>query len=129
MKADRRYKYYIPKGSQVIVEFNSGVAAETEARVDVNPKEGYKFKIKYFKLTTPPEVEANIILVTDNGEQTLLASNQPENTTEIYDYSDFYDEEMFYINSFALYVKTTVDTTAVRDVVLEYGGVMEIPYL
>ena len=59
---NRRYKQYIPKGSKVIIEFSGGVSSDTEARADVSPNEGYKFKIKYFKLTTPPEVEANIII-------------------------------------------------------------------
>ena len=126
---NRRYKYYIPKGTQVTLEFSNGVVSGAEARLDVYPKTGYKFKIKYFKLTTPPEVEANIILVNDKGEQILLAIPQDEDTVEVYDYSDFDDEEMFYLNSFALYAKAKTNITANRDVVLEFGGVMEIPYL
>jgi len=47
----------------------------------------------------------------------------------VYDHSDFDNEEMFYLDSFALYAKTTTDTTDFRDVVLEYDGVMEVPYL
>lgn len=125
----RLRKKYLPKPVTVKIQFDVGIPANSEFTIDVEPDENYWFKIRYFRLITPPEVEANIILSTDYGDTTLLATNQDENQDEIYDASDWGDTGFFYLRKFSLYAKTKTTTTDTREVILEYCGVQETPYL
>lgn len=122
-------KKYLSKPTTTSITLQNGTAAGYETSAEVTPDTGYYFKIRYFRLITPPEVEANIIVETDAGQFTLLATNQDENLDEVYDASDWDDSKFFYIKKFYLTVKTKTTLTADRTVQLEYCGVQETPYL
>lgn len=125
----RLRKKYLPKPTTLKIQIDSGTPAGKEFTENAKPDDGYWFKIRYFKLTTPPEVEANIIISTDYGDTPLLAINQDENTTEVYDASDWDSDGFFYLKKITLYAKTKTTTTDVREVALEYCGVQETPYV
>jgi hypothetical protein len=107
--------------------------------VEILPPDGYIFKIKWFKLTTPLEVQGNILVTGQDGEETRLLNredtttgNQPENLTdELYDSSDW-DAEALFLQKFRLYGivtgydpttgTTSLVTTADRQLVLKFSG-------
>ena len=114
---------YLSKGQTVSLVFPSGTPKGTECFVEVTPPKRYCFAIRYFKLTTPPEVEANILVTCmDNVEIRLLAENQAENLTDqLYDASDW-DVDFLYLKKYRLYAITITDTTADRELILKWSG-------
>ena len=114
---------YIPKDSSAALTFTSGTPAGTEGYTEVIPDAGYDaLAIKYFRLTTPLEVKGNILLTGLAGEETkMLAEDQAENTTTVYDAADF-DQFFWLLKEFRLYGITSAETSAVREVKVEMGG-------
>ena len=121
---------YLPKEQAVSVVVPSGTEAGTELRREVTPPEGHIFLIKYFKLTTPPEVEGNILVTTIDGEEVKLINrldnpptyNQPENETDtLYDASDW-GVMAFIVKKVTLLAHVKTTTTADREVVLKWCG-------
>ena len=114
---------YLPKEQSINLTFPSGTPEGTEGFAEVTPPEGYYFAIRYFKLTTPNEVEGNILVTGMDGEETrLLAENQSAGLSDqLYDYSDW-DSDFLFLKKFRLYGKTTTTTTADRVVVLKWSG-------
>jgi len=114
---------YLPKDQSVTVEFASGTPAGTEKySSDVTPPEGYCFAIRYFRLITPQEVEANILVTGMDGEETkLLSENQSPSSNVLYDASDW-DADFLFVKKFRVYAKATTDTTDVRTVTVKYSG-------
>ena len=124
---------YLPKDSQITVTFPTNTPKDTEAYVEVTPPTGYLFKIRYFIITTPLEVQANVLLTGIDGTETrMLKDNQAENLTDqLYDVGDW-DSEAFFLQKFRLYVivtgydpttdTTNPVTTADRQVILKYSG-------
>lgn len=125
----RLRKKYLPKPTIVGIQIDTGTPANSEFISDIEPDNGYWFKIRYFRLITPPEVEANITLSTDYGDTPLLATNQDENQDKTYSVSDWDNDGFFYLKKFSLYAKTKTTTTGAREVILEFCGVQETPYL
>ena len=114
-------KKYLPNPTRVQITIPSGTPQGVEFTSEVLPDEGYIFNIRYFRLITPPEVEATFVLVNQSGESVLIPDYQPENTIEVYDYSD-YDNEFFKCEKILLSAKTTTTTTSDRVVTLEFSG-------
>lgn len=122
-KLFRKYRY-IPMNSNVSITFSNGTPENTEGFIEVTPPSGYRFAITYFTLTTPEEVQANILGTSIDGTQKLLlATNQAENLSDQnYPASDW-DQGFLVLNSFQLYgIVTAAATTADRTVTLYYGG-------
>jgi len=116
---------YLPKEQSVSLTFPSGTPEGTEGFVEVTPPNGYVFAIRYFVLTTPEEVEGNILVTGMDGEETrLLAENQsPGLSDQTYDHSDW-DTDFFYLKKFKLYGYVTTDTTADRVITLKWSGAL-----
>jgi len=111
----------IPKETQVEIVIPAGTLKDAEFTSQVKPDTGQAMIIAYFELTTPPEVEGNIIIETDDGLSTLIEPNQQPNTNEFYDPSD-YGLERFYVKSFSLYAKAVTDLTDDRTIILKFSG-------
>ena len=119
----RRPHRYLSKESSVSLVFSSGTPKDTEGYVEVSPPDGYFFAVRYFKLTTPPEVEGNILATGMDGvEVRLLAENQAENVSDqVYDASDW-GSDLLYLKKFKLYGVVIADTTADRELILRWSG-------
>jgi len=119
----RRPSRYFPKEQSVSITFTAGTPAGTEGLVEVAPPAGYLFAIRYFKLTTPPEVRANVLLTGLDGFETkMLAEDQDENLADqLYDASDW-EDQCFYLQRVRLYAVTKAVTTADRSCVLKWSG-------
>ena len=117
-----RYRY-IPLNTYVDITFSTGTPQNTEAETQVSPPRGYKFAIKYFIISTPPEVQANIIATGIDGTETLLLNdNQEENSVYSYKASNW-DVDFLLLDSFKLYgVVSATQTTADRTINLKWGG-------
>lgn len=121
------YDIMLPRGSEVVINIDPSVQVGTEFSSKQTPGlSGYKFSISYFKLIVPGGVLANIIVETDKGSTTLLASNV-SNDTIIIDASDF--NGLDYLNSFTLYAQVAEQLATTTNVVLEYGGKIVVPYV
>ena len=71
---------------------------------------------------TPPEVVANLsAMFLDGSEDFLLASEQDENTDEVYDLSDW-DRDFLLLRRLTLYARTKTTTTGERTVTLTLSG-------
>lgn len=112
----------IPKEAQVEITIPAGTTQSVEFMFQVKADTGQVMVIEYFQLETPPEVEGNVILETEQGYSLLIVPNQTPNTTEFYDPSD-YGLEHFYVKSFTLYARTIVDTTDDRTITLKFRGI------
>jgi len=112
----------IPKETQVEIAILAGTPKDAEFTSQVKPDTGQAMIIAYFELTTPPEVEGNIILETGQGYSILAEPNQIPNTNEFYDPSD-YGLEHFYVKAFSLYAKAVTDLTDDRTIVLKFRGI------
>lgn len=120
MRQPRRYLQY---ENAVSLTIPSGTPANTEFLLEVIPDTPYWFGIRYFKLTTPLEVQANIKAQhPDAKEDFLLHPHQDENQTDvIYDSSNWGVKELI-LRKFYLYAVTKVETTADREVILKFCG-------
>jgi len=114
---------YFPKEPTVSLTIGSGSPTGFEALYTVSPLDGYYFNIRYFKLTTPLEVEGNLKPTgLDEVETFLLSANQGVDIPEkLYDASDW-DADFFHLKKFAIYAITTTTTTADRTLTLAYSG-------
>lgn len=121
----RKPWHYLPKEQSVSVTLAAGSPKGAEAFAEVTPPEGYVFAIRYFKLTTPPEVQGNILATGMDGvEERLLADNQAENLADqVYDASDW-DMDFLFLKKFRLYAVATAVTTADRVVTLRWSGAL-----
>lgn len=119
-------KKYIPKGTKSVIVLGVGLPVNVEIMSEIEPDDGYVFDIEYFKVTTPADAEANIILVTSGLENVLLAENQGPNQEVIYDASDFEGVSFSQIEMIKFYVKTTNIITAEEKVVFEFSGLQEV---
>jgi hypothetical protein len=125
MARSRVTDQYLPKESQVFATVPTNTPKDTEVYMVVTPPTDYIFKIRYFKLTTPLEVQGNILGTGIDGSQVrLLRDNQAEGLTDqLYDSSDW-DSEAFFLQQFTLYGIVTADpvTTADRQLILKFSG-------
>ena len=114
---------YLSKEQAVTLTIPGGTPIDSEGYVEVSPPSGYVFVIRYFKLSTDPEVYGNILLTgLDGVEARLLAEDQDENLSDqLYDASDWTGEG-FVLTKFRVYGKAKVDTTADRNVVAKWCG-------
>lgn len=119
-------KKYIPKGTKSVIVLGIGLPNDVEIISEIEPDDGYVFDIEYFKVTTPADAEANIILITSGGENVLLAENQGPNQEVIYDASDFEGVSFSQIEMIKFYVKTTSIITAEEEVTFEFAGLQEV---
>ena len=119
----RKPSRYLPKDQSTSVSFPSGTPSGTEGYAEVSPPSGYIFAIRYFKLSTDPETNGNILVTgLDGVEVQLLATDQAENLADqLYDASDW-DSDFIFCKKFRLYGKTTTTTTADRTVTLKWCG-------
>jgi hypothetical protein len=112
----------LTKESVISITFSAGSPPGTEVTLEVYPPVN-TFAIKYFRLVTPLDVEANISVVTLDGEEVaLLSSNQPENTEEVYS-ADDWGLGLIHAKVVKLYAKTIRDITIDRVVELGFSGV------
>ena len=112
----------IPKEAQIEITIPADTPKDVEFMFQVKPDTGQAMIVTYFELTTPPEVEGNIILETGQGYSILAEPNQIPNTSEFYDPSD-YGLEHFYVKAFTLYAKTQTQTTDDRTITLKFRGI------
>lgn len=123
MTGETKYAYKpIPKDSQVSVVLDSGLSQNTQVSVEVTPDEGYVFDISYFEIITGDNVNANIVLYTKYGNNTLLADSQEAGQDVLYDSSDF--RGLSGITKFVVVATATADLTAQTNVVVKYSGRM-----
>lgn len=108
----------IPKGSYVAVVIPTGTAVGQEFNATVEPDEGYLLDISYLRLEVPPDVEANVLVTTDEGETPLLADNT--SSSVLLDASDF--GGLGGISKVTLYVKVLQSPSEDVMAKLEYGG-------
>jgi len=114
---------YLSKEQSVTLTFPSGTPADTEGYVEVAAPTGHLFAIRYFKLTTPPEVRGNVLLRgLDGVEVKMLSIDQDENLADqLYDASDW-DASHLLLRKFRLYGVTKATTTANRLCILRWSG-------
>jgi len=119
----RPARRYLSKEQEASLTLTSGTPKDTETFVEITPPDGYMFAIRYFKLTTPLEAKANMLVTGLVGEEVrLLKDDQSENLTDmLYDASDW-SPRFFFLRKFRLYAITTSVTTADRVVMLKYSG-------
>ena len=120
----KRDRKYLPNPAKVEIVVQKGAPQGVVYTSEIIPDDNHVFNIKYFALTTPPEVEASIIIVNDAGESTIMPSPQGENVSEIYDYSD-YSNEFIRCSKIILSAKVITTTSDDRTVMLEYSGNQE----
>jgi len=120
----KRDRIYLPNPAKVEIVVQNGAPQGAEYISEITPKDGYVFNIKYFRLTTPPEVEASVIIYNESGESVLMPSPLGENTSEHHDYSD-YSDDFLRCNKVRVSAKTLSSTTDDRVVILEYSGNQE----
>ena len=111
----------IPKEAEIRLTLPYGAQKDVETLFNVIADTGQAMIVTYFELTTPPEVEGNIILETGQGYSILAEPNQIPNTNEFYDPSD-YGLEHFYVKAFSLYAKAVTDLTDDRTIILKFSG-------
>jgi len=118
---------HIPKESEITLTVQPNTPKDTEVYAEVTPPDGYILKIRYFKLTTPKEIQGNILLTGTDGEEVrMLKDNQAEDLADqLYDHSDW-DAEAFFLQKFRLYGIVTADpaTTTSWNIVVKYSGTL-----
>ena len=124
-----RYSKPIPKDTEIELIFPAGTILNAENFIEVMPERGFLFAIRYFTLTTPLEVDGNVIVspfarpVDDPAEGIkLLAENLAANIlNRVIDAGDF-DHWFILCDRFWVYGRAMVNTTANRVVTVRIGG-------
>jgi len=111
----------VPRDSEVRITIPAWTPKGVQFVCQVYPEDKKALVVTYFDLTTPPGVEANIVLENEYGRTTLIEPSQPENTNEFYDPSD-YGLKFFYVTSFYLIAETKKQLTTDATVYLKFGG-------
>ena len=123
------YDKPIPKGAYVKLTVSAGIGADEEFNVEIIPDKGFKLDLSYIiiDMTNAPELEANLIAVTEKGESPLLANNVTQADGEVViDRTDF-GGALF--DKVVLYAKTTTATTQDNEIVVYYGGRQVTPWM
>jgi hypothetical protein len=111
----------IPDGAYLAIGIDLGVPSGATFRSEVTPPIAGRFKVAWFKLSTPLEVRANVELTMAGEARDLLVSDQDEDRVSLIDCARLFGEPVV-LDKFALRATTKVTTTAARYVRLDYGG-------
>jgi hypothetical protein len=112
---------YLSREVEVDVTFPAGTPPGTEAILEVYPPDGM-FAIRFFRLKTPLDVEANIVVVLGDGlEVVLLGRNQDEGVEEVYS-ADDWSTSYIYARAVKLYAVAKRDVSVDRTVTLSFTG-------
>jgi len=124
--------YYkpLPIGSYVELTFASGTPINTSGTRVISLDDGYDhFHFTWFRLTTPPEAKAKIIIsdtsnpVDSYEEGNIIYEQDPNKPDELIDCSEFDPKHGYLVcDKVWLYGETTANTTADRQIILKYAG-------
>lgn len=113
---------YLPDPCTAKITFESGVPANTDAYIDVEPPDGYNFAITKLVLTTPLDCTANVLLVGLDGTEVLLLSDWLDEDKRVVYSMGGIDYEPLVLRKFRLLARTKVDIAEARSVLLNYSG-------
>jgi len=118
---------YLSKDVSLVATLVEGTPEGAEVLVESTPPPGHLLAIRYFRLRTPPEVAANILVTgADWHETKLLAEDQGEDLDVVYDASDW-DADFVVATRVRLYARALVRTTSDRTASLSFcGGLIRI---